>query len=80
MKIIISCNPSGEKTERADRGCVNRLCWGYYRGEWGPLLWLATSCIQDGSGVDGWTQTADLTEGFGAGCWRRFVGSLKEVL
>lgn len=44
------------------------------------LLWLATSYIQDGSGVDGWSRTGDLMEGFGAGCWRRSVGSLKEVV
>lgn len=31
-------------------------------------------------GVDGWTQTGDLTEGFVPGCWRRSVGSLKEEL
>lgn len=49
---------------------------GYYRG--GFLFWLAASCIQSRSRVDGWIQTGDLMEGFRAGYWRRSVGSPKK--
>lgn len=50
---------------------------GYYRGGAGSSV--VALYVQDGSGVDGWTQIEDLVEGLGAGCWRRSVVSLKEA-